>query len=101
MKKFLFLCLFLCGCSNSSSPEVVAGNRYELKQAGFYIGEFADGGKLYRWEISNGTENYPHYVYRIIHSDGVEPAVSVNHTSGKANRAIVVIDGKEYVPKAD
>lgn len=105
MKKLLALvvCVLFVSCTNSTSPEVVAENKYNLAQSGFVVGTFADGSELQRWQISNGATP-SHFVYRVVaKKPNVSPeTTTINYQvpAGKTTRTetIVLIDGVKYVP---
>lgn len=103
MKTFVLIACFVLigfhciGCTNQTSPQIVAKNKLTLSGKGFSVGVLPDGREVRQYEISRGDAS-AHFIYVV---DGYG-TVSVNRAErqGKTtvNKTEVLIDGRLYVP---
>lgn len=95
---WLFIALLVVGCRPENSPETRLINQNNAKSPQFVVD--TPRGKLYRINIDRGEGNYPDRIYFF---DTATNSVTVNSTvaNGKSSytKAVLVVDGVEYVPK--
>ena len=95
----LIALLFVIGCSDRNSSDVIANNEQTLKGPGEHVGILADGRELVRYQIAMGVHEHDHYVYLIKNDKTI---MTINHSAqqGKvtANHVEVIIDGQLYLP---
>ena len=101
MKKsfsFCIVALLLLGCRPENSPETRLINQNNAKSPQFVVD--TPRGKLYRINIDRGECSQPDIIYFF---DMDTNSVTVNSTvsNGKSSytKAVLVVDGVEYVPK--
>ena len=98
MKNLKFLALLallpLVGCTDSTSPEVVAVNAQTLSGDGTYMGTLPDGRNVVRYIISRGDAGYDHYVYVTNGSTTVNTRVPAGKTTRP--QVTVLINGECY-----
>jgi hypothetical protein len=95
----LTLLLFTVGCDQSSQEAVEFKLQVDNKNPHMIlVTTNTPKGSLYRMRINTENEYYPHYVYFFDNSDAL--TVNALRRVGKTTvNEVVIINGKEYVPK--